>query len=167
MDYLSLEHISTIRPYLSESPNLVRRHLLLLRYLFLIYFLPLVITPKDVNVFDCGFFFTDRIGSLKVVFNYGCVTFACLNRRPIGLMNLSCFGGFLVKFYPTKVILLILLFQHFLFLFPDRITSNISASVIGLTFSTGTDHLPAFSFLFCLTILVKTLEFLCCSRSMR
>lgn len=84
-------------------------------------------TPSDVNTFDCGFFFTESIGSLNVVFNYGWVTFASLNLKPIGRINLSCLGGFLVKFYPTKQILLILLFQHFLFLFPDLITSNISA----------------------------------------
>ncbi len=31
--------------------------------------LPLVITPNDVYVFDCGFFFTDKIASLNVVFS--------------------------------------------------------------------------------------------------
>ena len=128
---------------------------------------PFVITPNDVYVLDCGFFFTDRIGNLKVVWSYGWVTFAYLNLNPIGLMNLSCFGGFLVKFSPTKHTLFILLFQHFLFLLPDLITSNISAYVIGLTFSTGTDHFPAFYFLFCFTMLVKTFEFLCCYLSIR
>ena len=167
LDYLSPARTLTRLPFLFASPNPIRIHLPLTLYLSLSIFLPFVTTPNDVKVFDCGFFFTERIGSLNVVFSYGWVTFASLNLRPIGLMNLSCFGGFLVKFYPTKQILFILLFQHFLFLFPDLITSNISASVIGLTFSTGTDHLPAFSFLFCLTMLVRTLEFFCCYLSIK
>ena len=49
-------------------------------------------------MFDWGFFLIDKIGSLKVVLSSGWVTFACLNLRPIGLINLSCFGGFRVKF---------------------------------------------------------------------
>lgn len=128
---------------------------------------PLVITPKVVYVFDWGFFFTPNIGNLKVVFSSGWVTLASLKRKPMGLMNRSCFGGFLVKFSPTKHTLFILRFQHLRFLFPERMTSNISASDIGLTFSRGTFHLPAFSFLFCLTIFVKTFEFFCCSLSIR
>ena len=127
----------------------------------------MVITPNEVYTPDWGFFFTESMGSLKVVFNSGWVTLASLKRRPMGLINLSCFGGFLVKFSPTKQILLILLFQHFLFLLPDRMISNISASVMGLTFWTGTDHFPAFSLRFCLIMLVNTLEFLCCYRSIR
>ena len=118
-------------------------------------------------VFDCGFFFTERMGNLKVVLSSGWVTLASLKRRPMGRMNRSNFGGLRVKFSPTNVILLILLFQHFLFLLPDLITSNISASVMGFTFSTGTAHLPAFSLRFCLTMLVRILEFFCCSLSMR
>ena len=35
----------------------------------LIWNLPLVITPHDVYVFDWGFFFTDNMASLKVVFS--------------------------------------------------------------------------------------------------
>lgn len=95
------------------------------------------------------------------------MTLAYLNRRPIGRINLSCFGGLRVKFSPTKHTLLILLFQHLRFRFPERITSNISASVIGLTLSTGTSHLPAFYLRFCLTMFVKTFEFLCCYLSIR
>jgi len=47
---------------------------------------------------------------------------ASLNRRPIGRMKRSCFGGLRVKFYPTKQILLILRFQHLRLRLPDRIT---------------------------------------------
>lgn len=32
---------------------------------------PFVMTPRVVYVVDWGFFFTPRIGSLKVVFSYG------------------------------------------------------------------------------------------------
>lgn len=72
-----------------------------------------------------------------------------------------------MKLSPTKHTLFILRFQHLRLRFPERITSNIYASVIGFTFSRGTFHLPAFYFLFCLIILVKTLEFFCCYLSIK
>ncbi len=128
---------------------------------------PFVITPNDVYVFDCGFFFTPNIGNLNVVFNSGCVMFAYLNRRPIGRMKRSCFGGLRVKLSPTKHTLFILRFQHLRLRLPERITSNISAYVIGFTFSRGTFHFPAFYLRFCFIIFVKTLEFFCCSLSIR
>ena len=116
---------------------------------------PFVITPKWVYNFDYGFYLTPNILRQKVAFNSGCVTLAFLNRSEVGLINLSYFGGFLVKPSPTKQILLIFRFHCFLFLFPDLITWNISASVIALTFGIGTAHLPAFSFLFYFIMLVK------------
>merc|ERR1712160_113807 len=53
-------------------------------------------------------------------------------------MKRSNFGGFLVKFCPTKVTLVTIRFQALALRLPDRITLNISASLMGFTFSTGT-----------------------------
>lgn len=46
--------------------------------------------------------------------------------------------------------------EYILLRFPVRNTLKISSSAIGLTLGTGTSHLPAFSFLFCLTVLLRT-----------
>jgi hypothetical protein len=45
--------------------------------------------------------------------NSGCVTWAFLNRRPVGLINLSYFGGFLVNPSSTNVTLVTILFHSF------------------------------------------------------
>ena len=42
------------------------------------------------------------------------------------------------------------------FRFPLLITLNISSSATGFTLGIGTSHFPAFSFLFCLTVLLST-----------
>ena len=70
-----------------------------------------------------GIFFTPSIGRQKVAFSSGCVTWAFLKRKPIGLMNLSYLGGFRVKPSPTKHTSVTFLFHAFLFLFPVRITT--------------------------------------------
>lgn len=57
---------------------------------------PLVNTPKLVYKELYGFLLTPTISKAKVVYNSGCVTFAFLNLKPVGLMNLSYLGGFLV-----------------------------------------------------------------------
>lgn len=72
---------------------------------------PLVSTPREVYIGPLGFFFTPIISRLKVHFSSGCVTWALLNRNPEGRMNLSYFGGFLVKLGPTNVALVIILFH--------------------------------------------------------
>src|SRR3989338_9662831 len=72
-------------------------------------------------------------------------------------MNRSYFGGFRVNPSPTKVTLVITRFHCFCFLLPVFRTLNISSSLIGRTFGNGTSHLPAFSFLFCLIMLLRTL----------
>jgi hypothetical protein len=41
---------------------------------------PFVSTPSEVYSGDCGFFFTPRMGSWKVVFSSGWVTFALVIR---------------------------------------------------------------------------------------
>ena len=74
---------------------------------------PLVITPRLVNKLDYGFFLTPKILRKNVVFNSGWVTCAFLNLKPVGRIYRSNFGGFLVKFSPTKVTLLIFLFHAF------------------------------------------------------
>lgn len=79
---------------------------------------PLVMTPKLVKRLDYGFFLTESKSKASVVFNSGWVTLAFLNLRPVGLINLSYLGGFLVKLSPTKVTLLIFLFHAFYFLLP-------------------------------------------------
>ena len=48
-------------------------------------------------------------------------------------MNRSYLGGFLVKFWPTKVTLVTMRFHCFCFLLPVRRTLNISSSATGLT----------------------------------
>jgi len=113
-------------------------------------------TPSPVYSFDYGFYFTPSILRQKVALRSGCVTLAFLNLKPVGLINLSYLGGFLVKPSPTKVTLFIFLFHIFLLLLPDLCTVNISASVMALTLAIGTAHLPAFSFLFYLIIFVRT-----------
>ena len=45
--------------------------------------------------------------------------------------------------------------------------TNLTSSQTHLTAGMGTSHLPAFSFLFCLTILDMTLACVCCSLSSR
>merc|ERR1712087_179305 len=119
---------------------------------------PLVMTPIWVIVWPLGFFFTPMISRQKVVFSSGCVTWALVNLRPVGRMNLSYFGGFLVKLWPTKVAFVIILFHCFLFLLPLRKTLKTSSSAMGRTLGKGTSHLPAFSLRFCLTVLLRTLE---------
>lgn len=52
---------------------------------------------------------------------------------PMGLMNRSYFGGFLVKPGPTKVALVTIRFHCFFCRLPDRITLNISSSATGRT----------------------------------
>ena len=64
---------------------------------------PFVITPKFVYSDEDGFFFTPKISRQKVVFNSGWVTCAFLKRRPVGRINLSYFGAFLVYESPTNV----------------------------------------------------------------
>lgn len=58
-------------------------------------------------------------------------------------------------------------FQAFLLDLPVRTTFITSASSIDLTLGSGTDHLPAFSFRFCLIELESVLALDCPSRSMR
>ena len=60
-----------------------------------------------------GIFFTPSIGRQKVAFSSGCVTWAFLKRKPIGLMNLSYLGGFWVKPSPTKQTLVTIFFYVF------------------------------------------------------
>mmetsp|Transcript_8306 Transcript_8306/g.16309 ORF Transcript_8306/g.16309 Transcript_8306/m.16309 type:complete len:200 (-) Transcript_8306:179-778(-) len=118
---------------------------------------PLVITPRLVYSGDCGFFLTPMISRWNVHLSSGCVTWAFLKRRPVGRIKRSYLGGFLVKPSPTYVTFVIIRFHAFFFRTPVRITRNISASAMGRTFGTGTAHLPAFSFLFCFTVLERTL----------
>jgi hypothetical protein len=68
----------------------------------------------------------------------------------------STFGGFRVKPSPTNVTLVTTRFHALLFFLPVFNTLNISASVIGRTFGTGTLHLPAFSLRFCFTLFDNT-----------
>lgn len=72
---------------------------------------PLVITPRDVYIGPFGFFFTPIISRLKVHLSSGWVTWAFVNLRPVGRINRSYLGGFLVKLGPTKVALVIILFH--------------------------------------------------------
>ena len=79
-----------------------------------------------------------------------------LNRMPVGLTKRSYFGGFRTNPSPTKVALVIIRFHAFFFRFPVLITLNISASEMLGTFGIGTVHFPAFSFRFCLIVLLST-----------
>ena len=124
-------------------------------------FTSLVITPRVVYNGDDGFFFTPSIGRQKVAFSPGYVTWAFLKRRPIGLMNLSYLGGFLVKPSPTKQTLVTVLFHALFFLFPVWITFNTSVSPWARTLGRGTSHFPAFSFRFCLIMLESTFALDC------
>ncbi|MFS8029666.1 hypothetical protein Hanom_Chr17g01524971 [Helianthus anomalus] len=72
---------------------------------------PLVITPREVYIVPLGFFFTPIISRLKVHLSSGCVTWALVNRKPLGRIKRSYFGGFLVKPCPTNVTLVIILFH--------------------------------------------------------
>ena len=72
---------------------------------------PLVTTPREVYIGPLGFFFTPIISRLNVHLSSGCVTWALVNRRPVGRMKRSYFGGFLVKLVPTNVTLVIILFH--------------------------------------------------------
>ena len=89
---------------------------------------PLVMTPKLVNIGLEGFFFTPIIGKQKVAFNSGCVTWAFLNRIAIGLMKRSYFGIFRVKSSGTKHTFVTILFHAFFWRFPDFIILKTSAS---------------------------------------
>merc|ERR1719261_1774700 len=99
-----------------------------------------------------GFFFTPKISKQNVAFSSGCVTWAFFMRSPDGLINRSYFGGFLVKFGSTNVILVTTRFQAFFLRLPDACTRNISSSATALTLGIGTDHFPAFSARFCLML---------------
>ena len=90
--------------------------------------LTLVITPRLVYIGLEGFFLTPMIGKQKVAFSSGCVTWALFILKPMGLINLSNFGGFLVKLSPTNVTLVTILFHPFLLLFPDFSTLKTSVS---------------------------------------
>lgn len=72
---------------------------------------PLVMTPRDVYIGPLGFFFTPMISRLNVHLSSGCVTWAFVNRKPDGRINLSYLGGFLVKPGPTNVALVTILFH--------------------------------------------------------
>ena len=85
-------------------------------------------TPRFVYMGLDGFFLTPMMGRQKVAFNSGCVTWALFILSPIGRMNLSNFGGFLVKLSPTNVTFVTILFQPFLFVLPDFRTLNTSDS---------------------------------------
>nr|GMD13193.1 hypothetical protein Iba_scaffold40558CG0010 [Ipomoea batatas] len=71
-------------------------------------------------------------------------------------MKRSYFGGFLVKPGPTKVAFVTILFHCLAAYLPVLITLNISSSATGLTLGRGTSHFPAFSFLFCFMVLLRT-----------
>ncbi|MFS7974699.1 hypothetical protein Hanom_Chr09g00871781 [Helianthus anomalus] len=72
---------------------------------------PLVITPREVYIGPLGFFFTPIISRLKVHLSSGWVTWALVNRKPLGRIKRSYFGGFLVKPCPTNVTFVIILFH--------------------------------------------------------
>ena len=88
----------------------------------------LVITPRLVYMGLEGFFLTPMMGRQKVALSSGCVTCALFILSPMGRMNRSNLGGFRVKLSPTKVILVTILFQPFLFVLPDFKTLNTSDS---------------------------------------
>lgn len=58
-----------------------------------------------------GFFLTPMISRLKVHLSSGWVTWALVNRKPVGRMKRSYFGGFLVNPGPTNVALVTILFH--------------------------------------------------------
>lgn len=58
---------------------------------------------------------------------------------------------------PTKVALLTILFQLFVFLAPVLMTLNISSSAIPLTLGRGTEYLAALSFLLSLMAELRAL----------
>merc|ERR1719187_3194409 len=89
---------------------------------------PLVITPKLVYIGLEGFFFTPMMGKQNVALNSGWVTWAFFILNPMGLINLSNLGGFLVKLSPTNVTFVTILFQPFLLPLPDFKTLNTSVS---------------------------------------
>mmetsp|Transcript_25737 Transcript_25737/g.76163 ORF Transcript_25737/g.76163 Transcript_25737/m.76163 type:complete len:321 (-) Transcript_25737:215-1177(-) len=128
---------------------------------------PLVMTPSVEYIVPLGFFFTPMMSRQKVAFSSGCVTCALVIRRPVGLMKRSYFGAFRVKPGPTNVTFVIMRFQLFFMRLPDLSTLNISSSATGRTFGSGTSHLPAFSFRFCLIVLLSTLALSTCSLSSR
>mmetsp|Transcript_21106 Transcript_21106/g.58603 ORF Transcript_21106/g.58603 Transcript_21106/m.58603 type:complete len:211 (+) Transcript_21106:649-1281(+) len=126
---------------------------------------PLVTTPSCVYIWPLGFFLIPMMSKQKVALSSGCVTCALVIRRPVGLMKRSYLGGFRVKPGPTNVILVTMRFHDFFWRLPDFNTLNISCSATGRTLGKGTSHLPAFSFLFCLMVLLSTLARSTCSRS--
>ena len=74
---------------------------------------PLVMTPREVYMGPLGFFFTPIISRLNVHLSSGWVTWALVKRNPVGRMNRSYFGGFLVKPGPTNVAFVTILFHCF------------------------------------------------------
>src|SRR5689334_15085397 len=80
-------------------------------------------------------------------------------------MKRSYLGGLRVKLSPTKHGLDTTRFQFLVFFLPVLIARNISSSETGLTLGIGTAHLPAFSFRFCLIVLLSTLALVTPSRS--
>lgn len=103
---------------------------------------PLVMTPSWVNMGDWGFFLTPIIGKQNVALSSGWVTWAFLNLNPMGRINLSYLGGFLVKSSPTYVTLVTILFHAFFLLLPVRRTLKTSFSPTALTLGRGTVHFP-------------------------
>jgi len=97
----------------------------------------------------------------------GWVTLAFFCRKAMGLINLSILGPFLVKSSPTNVAFVTILFHPFLFVLPVLTTLNISSSAIPLTLGRGTANLPALSFRFCLSALLRTLAWFFSSLSRR
>ncbi|KAF6769089.1 putative secreted peptide [Paragonimus kellicotti] len=99
-------------------------------------------TPRLVYMGELGFFFTPIIGSWKVAFNSGCVTFALRTRSPIGRMKRSNLGGFRVNVSPTKHILVTMRFQALRLDLPVRTILKASDSAMLRTLGSGTSHLP-------------------------
>mmetsp|Transcript_2674 Transcript_2674/g.6375 ORF Transcript_2674/g.6375 Transcript_2674/m.6375 type:complete len:240 (+) Transcript_2674:152-871(+) len=128
---------------------------------------PLVRTPNWVIPLPWGFFFTAKMSRWKVACSSGWQTWALVNRRPIGRIKRSNFGGFRVKPGPTNVHLVTMRFQALRLRLPVLTTLKISSSVIGRTAGSGTFHLPAFSLRFCLIVLLRTLARDTPSRSSR
>ena len=102
---------------------------------------PLVMIPIPVYIDELGFFFTPKIGRQNDP-NLVLETLARFNLNPIGLMNRSYFGAFLVNPGSTKVIFVMTRFQALRFVLPDLWTLKASFSLICRTFGIGTSHLP-------------------------
>ncbi|GET93744.1 40S ribosomal protein S8, putative [Leishmania tarentolae] len=128
---------------------------------------PFVMTPSPVYILPCGFFLTEMIGRQKVAFSSGWVTWAFLKRSAMGRMKRSIFGIRRVKVSPTNVTLFTKRFHDFLPRLPEVTALSISSSDTVLTFSIGTAHFPAFSFLFCFSEFDNTLARSASLRSIR